>query len=559
MLHIVMHLSLQRTSVVIAVVWVLLAVAMLTWSVVAAIHAPRKHLKEGGAPGCVADEERAWKRSWITWTNLGWVDTLMGRYGKCQNTPVDLKEVVLGARRSHLEPQVLFHTAWDKEVAKRGGIESASMAWAMLDIIGNKTCLLLFCSAFMDCVLSNVGGVIALDILLRRLQTMQSAYVLNPDKPVDHLPATLITLFLLFFLPLIARGASVAVCLIDGYYSSICSAGLNAAIYDKALNLPVGHEGLAFKRPGEENEVGVPLNAVQQLNADLAFVWNGLLKTLAYAAVAPFAILALFVIILVRCRLAGLIGLTYFVLGAGFTNILQRRVAVACQKFQLHRESRLHRFAEALLHIRVIKTLTLEQLFFQRIVSAYDKELGARYDVEIGGSYMGANLHTLPHFVMLIVCLLFTAFKDDLKAANIFVMARLIFALHGQLQAISDGFTKLAVAPSTFTRAKNFLKQSARPVTLVRIPPLDEGGDVCARLRGSFTYLAELPPTLLGLDLELRRGELIAVVGASGSGKSALLQALVGDLYLCAGGASVEAPQELAYCAQALQTFSKTC
>jgi len=30
--------------VVIAVVWVLLAVAMLTWSVVAAIHAPRKHL-----------------------------------------------------------------------------------------------------------------------------------------------------------------------------------------------------------------------------------------------------------------------------------------------------------------------------------------------------------------------------------------------------------------------------------------------------------------------------------------------------------------------------------
>ena len=48
-------------------------------------------------------------------------------------------------------------------------------------------------------------------------------------------------------------------------------------------------------------------------------------------------------------------------------------------------------------------------------------------------------------------------------------------------------------------------------------------------LRGyGFRYRAQAEPTLVDIDLEIRRGEKIAIVGASGSGKSTLLNALNG-------------------------------
>lgn len=48
-------------------------------------------------------------------------------------------------------------------------------------------------------------------------------------------------------------------------------------------------------------------------------------------------------------------------------------------------------------------------------------------------------------------------------------------------------------------------------------------------LRGyGFRYRAQAEPTLVDIDLEIRRGEKVAIVGASGSGKSTLLSALNG-------------------------------
>jgi ABC-type transport system involved in cytochrome bd biosynthesis fused ATPase/permease subunit len=70
-------------------------------------------------------------------------------------------------------------------------------------------------------------------------------------------------------------------------------------------------------------------------------------------------------------------------------------------------------------------------------------------------------------------------------------------------------------------------------------------------LKGSFKWGPETPAVLHDLNLEVSRGSLIAVVGAVGSGKSTLMQAILGELYpVDESVAHISRPEVIAYCSQ---------
>ena len=52
---------------------------------------------------------------------------------------------------------------------------------------------------------------------------------------------------------------------------------------------------------------------------------------------------------------------------------------------------------------------------------------------------------------------------------------------------------------------------------------------------GAFSWSSNEPPFLRGMNLEISSGQLFAVVGRVGSGKSSLLSALLGELKECGG------------------------
>lgn len=49
-------------------------------------------------------------------------------------------------------------------------------------------------------------------------------------------------------------------------------------------------------------------------------------------------------------------------------------------------------------------------------------------------------------------------------------------------------------------------------------------------MQGDFTWDPDKPPTLTGLNLKITRGQLVAVVGPTGSGKTSLMSAILGLL-----------------------------
>jgi ABC-type bacteriocin/lantibiotic exporter with double-glycine peptidase domain len=48
-------------------------------------------------------------------------------------------------------------------------------------------------------------------------------------------------------------------------------------------------------------------------------------------------------------------------------------------------------------------------------------------------------------------------------------------------------------------------------------------GEVAIKVIGDFTWDPDKPPTLTGLNLHITKGQLVAVVGPTGSGKTSLM------------------------------------
>ena len=67
--------------------------------------------------------------------------------------------------------------------------------------------------------------------------------------------------------------------------------------------------------------------------------------------------------------------------------------------------------------------------------------------------------------------------------------------------------------------------------------------------KGSFSFRSSTTPVLKGISLRIRSTTLTVVTGPTGSGKSALLEALLGELVCIEGRLAVES-RDVGYCAQ---------
>ncbi|MET8948805.1 ATP-binding cassette domain-containing protein [Streptomyces sp. NPDC004542] len=77
-----------------------------------------------------------------------------------------------------------------------------------------------------------------------------------------------------------------------------------------------------------------------------------------------------------------------------------------------------------------------------------------------------------------------------------------------------------------------FLNEAVRHRTHRGTRPLpDDGPDVISARGVTFTYPGSDRPAVDGVDLDLKRGEIVALVGENGSGKTTLVHLLTG-LYL---------------------------
>jgi len=168
-----------------------------------------------------------------------------------------------------------------------------------------------------------------------------------------------------------------------------------------------------------------------------------------------------------------------------------------------------------------------------------DEELAALWKIQNSSLQVVSVMARCPRLLVLATLgaasfLVQTSRLPALGWEETFSLFLLLQSLLRQLSVLSGSATKIASAWVTLPALEDYLKQSELPSCRT----LGAEAQLGLRVRGSFAWANEqlAPPVLMDIDVQVRRGSLVAVLGTSGAGKTSLLHAAVGALQQLPGG-----------------------
>lgn len=126
---------------------------------------------------------------------------------------------------------------------------------------------------------------------------------------------------------------------------------------------------------------------------------------------------------------------------------------------------------------------------------------------------------------------------NSLSSAEAFVSLALFNVLRYPLFLLPQLLQQVTQARVSLTRLQDFLQAEAAEAA-PPLPAAQSGGPPAIRLVGDFTWdSSHSLPSLVDVDLEIPAGQLVVVVGATGSGKTSLLSAMLGQMQQVGVGA----------------------
>lgn len=553
----------NRLAKNLAVGWSIIALALMIWSFLSVAVVPRKGTTPAVKAG-LADDRQAYTRGLLHYISLGWVDELVGRYGKCSHAVIDDSEIICNRRDENFEPYIKFKHYWEEEVKKAGSIEKAWITRALYKTVGFKGCCVLVILAVVEQFSGSIFMVWGLNLFLSSLEDLDTFRKFHPDEQEDYLTPTIMILIFIWGSPMFFRATSIISTLVEGHYTQICASGLASVVFDKALRTPAGSVKTEQQKEVDDEEPD-PMgqhkpNLVQILNVDIVDTWGGLLADVLSTVTAPFAAIGLLVMMIHQIGDSSATVGACYVLPVLLLTVLATTVAMKFWRvYQVWLDKRMKWLTETLISIRTIKALAWERLSYDKLSQAREGEITqAKYMLAITG-FMTALQHTVPWGVLLIT-VWFAERQGSIPAHRIMILQRLIGALLGNVSQVTNGITRLMTVPNSFNRIKRFLAQPDRPKDVVRPPALQTPNAPALRVTGSFTFGGK-KPALKQLDVAIPKGELVGVIGRVGSGKTTFLQTIIGELYPLEHS-FVEAPDtvsgHVAYCSQVPWIFEGT-
>jgi ABC-type multidrug transport system fused ATPase/permease subunit len=336
---------------------------------------------------------------------------------------------------------------------------------------------------------------------------------------------------------------------------------LAGLVFDKALRLPGGGSGVSLHRDETRQPssnataatamgVGGVLNLMQSDSSivesaalQIHTVWDGALQLAIYTSLLyRFLGPSVFYGIAVLLATIPLNSITLRLL-----NRLARRENQA-------KDARNKRTAESIAHMKLLKLFGWEDRFAQDISGHRSDELARHASRGIVRAVNSAISNAVPAVVLVVTLTAYARSGQPIVASTIFTAISLFNQLRFPLFFYPMLIDALANGRNAMLRMAHFLAAEEIVPYVDSRPPLPEGGGGRIDLtNGNFLWsVASAPPTssngnkgdgsnsatdaatvvpaLANVNVSVAPGEIVAVVGGVGSGKSALIKGLLGEL-----------------------------
>jgi ATP-binding cassette subfamily C protein/ATP-binding cassette subfamily C protein LapB len=185
-----------------------------------------------------------------------------------------------------------------------------------------------------------------------------------------------------------------------------------------------------------------------------------------------------------------------------------------------------------------IKSIGGESVWWERFREVSGEAIMSNYDTFVINSIMNSIAQAMMMFTAVVVMSLgaIGVINDNLSIGALIATMALVWRILSPLQG---AFLSISKFQQTFKSMKQINQLMKIPVEKsdfnCGLVIQDMKGHIVMD-RVSFRYGADQDPALLGVSLQIKPGELVAIVGYTGSGKSTLLKSIAG-MYKPQGGA----------------------
>uniref|UniRef100_UPI0037E8C348 multidrug resistance-associated protein 1-like n=1 Tax=Semicossyphus pulcher TaxID=241346 RepID=UPI0037E8C348 len=223
----------------------------------------------------------------------------------------------------------------------------------------------------------------------------------------------------------------------------------------------------------------------------------------------------------------------------GFIAKIRSKLQEVQMKFM---DSRIKLMNEILSGVKILKFYAWEEAFLQRVSILRDGELNALKKSQILYAISLASFNSSSFLIALSVFGLYVLIDEGnvLDAQKIFVSVALINILKTPLSQLPFAMSTAMQAVVSLRRLGNFLCQEELKLDNVERLPHSTDGDGVVIEGGFFSWTNDGPPCLQRINVNVKTGALVAVVGDVGSGKSSLLSAILGEMEKRSGFVSMK-------------------
>eukprot|EP01083_Nonionella_stella_P269016 909822_1 len=240
----------------------------------------------------------------------------------------------------------------------------------------------------------------------------------------------------------------------------------------------------------------------------------------------PLLIAAIFAVLIRQVGPSALAGLPLLI-GGLFCNFeLSASLGGRLRQALAEADKRVKFLSEIISGIRIVKLYAWEKLVAAVIDRLRISELSYRRRTLMIESMIFMVMHAIPPFIAFTVLTSYVALGNNLDIETTFRALAFIYTLLTPTIMLSVTMSFYSHARVSMNRLEAFLRQKDLPEH-----PGEPGETKIILRNAAFQWNPEAAkPTLEGLSVEISKGELVAVVGRVGSGKSSLLSSIIGEM-----------------------------